>query len=97
MVLQPSSIPQRTKPSPGAGLASIPATAQRRAHIGSSRERLGRPVGSDRQANVQIGSTGVTGLAAFRNEKTVSAVAATVDDARNVLVHIVEEEEIVPQ
>src|SRR4051812_23348616 len=39
----------------------------------------------------------VGGLAAFRDEETVGTIAAAVDDAGDVLVHIVEEEEVVAQ
>jgi hypothetical protein len=39
----------------------------------------------------------VGGLTAFRDEETVGAIAAAIDDAGDVLVHVVEEEEVVAQ
>src|SRR5215207_4120697 len=41
--------------------------------------------------------SGCASLAAFGNEEAVSAIAAAVDDAGDVLVHVVEEEEVVAQ
>src|SRR5215212_9964191 len=45
----------------------------------------------------QGGPAAVGGLTAFRDEETVGTIAAAVDDTGDVLVHIVEEEEVVAQ
>jgi hypothetical protein len=45
----------------------------------------------------ESGPTRVRLLGAFGDEETIGAIAAAIDDAGDVLIHVVEEKEVVAQ